>query len=204
MLTNPEPSLDLSAFWARFDATGAHATVLEIGGEPDIAARRTLLAVAALPRLPERPWTACDLSSVTFIDAAGVGALVAIDNDMRAQGLRLCLINPSPAVCRVFALVGLQQLLISAPDSGSSPDQATPPSDQGLLGTARPPPGWGRAAFVTPLAPARACPAVVRSRSRCAARRYSAVLHRRVRCQKLDHHSGSHLHTTFDESVVWP
>jgi anti-anti-sigma regulatory factor len=42
------------------------------------------------------PWTACDLSAVTFFDAIGVGALIAINYEMRAQGLRLSVRSASP------------------------------------------------------------------------------------------------------------
>ena len=51
-----------------------------------------------------------DLSELTFIDAAGLRALARADAQMRQQGRRLRLEQPSRHVRRLLDLVGLEYL----------------------------------------------------------------------------------------------
>src|SRR5690349_3159914 len=49
-----------------------------------------------------------DLRQVTFIDAAGLGFLVAVHNQRRRHGSRLLLRNAAPRVLRLLRLTGMQ------------------------------------------------------------------------------------------------
>lgn len=52
-----------------------------------------------------------DLSSVTFIDSAGLGALVGAHRRMREGGGRLRIVRPPALVARAFELTGLDGVL---------------------------------------------------------------------------------------------
>lgn len=52
-----------------------------------------------------------DLTDVTFIDSAGLGALVGAHRRMRESGGRLRIVRPSPLVARAFELTGLDEIL---------------------------------------------------------------------------------------------
>lgn len=52
-----------------------------------------------------------DLAGVTFIDAGGLGAIVALRNDLIATGRDLRLVNVQPRQAFVFHLGGLESLL---------------------------------------------------------------------------------------------
>jgi anti-sigma B factor antagonist len=55
-----------------------------------------------------------DLRGVSFLDSAGVKALLCCMRRLRAAGGRLLLIRPSQAVRKVFAALGLDSFLVSA------------------------------------------------------------------------------------------
>ena len=52
-----------------------------------------------------------DCMDVEFIDAAGVGALVRVNNELRAQGRYLRLIHPAPLLRRMLDVYDLNELL---------------------------------------------------------------------------------------------
>ena len=52
-----------------------------------------------------------DCSALEFIDAAGMGALVAAHNACDERGTMLILDDPSPLMCHVLGVVGLDALL---------------------------------------------------------------------------------------------
>lgn len=52
-----------------------------------------------------------DMSATTFCDSAGVNALIQVFRRASAVGARLVLAVASPAVYRVFELVGIDQLI---------------------------------------------------------------------------------------------
>ena len=56
-----------------------------------------------------------DCSGLRFIDAAGLGLLVQLDNECRARGATLLIINPSRCVTRLMELTGLDSLLTAVP-----------------------------------------------------------------------------------------
>lgn len=52
-----------------------------------------------------------DLSGVTFIDSAGLGALVGAHRRMREAGGRMRIVRPPALVARAFELTGLDDVL---------------------------------------------------------------------------------------------
>ena len=52
-----------------------------------------------------------DLQQITFIDSAGLGALVGAHRRMRERGGRLRIVRPPPLVARAFELTGLDEVL---------------------------------------------------------------------------------------------
>jgi len=52
-----------------------------------------------------------DLAEITFIDSAGLGALVGAHRRMRETGGRLRIVRPPPLVARAFELTGLDEVL---------------------------------------------------------------------------------------------
>ena len=52
-----------------------------------------------------------DLAEVTFIDSAGLGALVGAHRRMREEGGRLRIVRPPALVARAFELTGLDDVL---------------------------------------------------------------------------------------------
>ena len=89
-------------------ATEDAVTYLQFGEELDLATADRF-ELAGLRALAGRSDTvlAIDLSTVTFIDAAGIGSLVAINNNARLQRNAVQLIDPAPCVRRVLELTTL-------------------------------------------------------------------------------------------------
>jgi anti-anti-sigma factor len=87
------------------------AAAVVLDGEIDISAcpaiRRFLLAAIS----GEHPHLAVDMSGVTFIDAAGVGVLVAAASRARQAGGGLSLLAPSWPVRRLLAVFPLDAIL---------------------------------------------------------------------------------------------
>jgi anti-sigma B factor antagonist len=61
---------------------------------------------------------AVDMSGVTFIDASGIGVLVAAANRAREAGGSLTLLAPSPQVRRLLDVFHLDAILSAAQRSG--------------------------------------------------------------------------------------
>lgn len=85
-----------------------------ICGEIDIATTGNLRD-ALTTALTRGPHIEADLSAVTFMDASGIGVLIAAQLDATASGGSLTLRNPSRAVLRLVEILGLDEVL---PESG--------------------------------------------------------------------------------------
>jgi anti-sigma B factor antagonist len=88
-----------------------HAVALAVGGELDIAT--TGQFVLAAQHALAGCWhttLAIDMSRVTFIDAAGIGALVAIRNHARRDHNVIVVSAPSPCVMRMLTLTALADI----------------------------------------------------------------------------------------------
>jgi anti-anti-sigma factor len=95
------------AFLARADRG---TRTLRVFGELDSYSAAELLREAGDGL---RPWMniAVCLESLTFIDAAGLGALVTLREQHRLAGGSVIVINAAPPIAGVFALGGLEDLL---------------------------------------------------------------------------------------------
>ncbi len=86
-------------------------TVLEVGGEVELAnapqLRSELLGIGDV----EHPRIVVDLSQVTFIDSTGIGVLVGAIKRVRERQGELALVCPQPRVRRIFEITGLLRAL---------------------------------------------------------------------------------------------
>ena len=82
-----------------------------ISGEIDIATSRAMLD--ALATGPGPAHLEVDMSAVTFIDASGIGVLLAARQRAVDSGGSLILRAPSWAVLRVTGVLGLDELLVT-------------------------------------------------------------------------------------------
>ena len=85
--------------------------------------------LARLGPLVRRQSVTLDMSSVQRIDAAGIAALIALYAGARDAGQCFNVVNPSPHVAEILALVGLERFLVSqnvVDKSHSSPSSIAP------------------------------------------------------------------------------
>jgi anti-anti-sigma factor len=101
MDTSPRISIDIDQ---------AHREVI-VAGEVDLATRSEVTQAAAELNDAGRGDIALDLDDVTFIDAAGVGAVVEVEDAQIERGTELHVWSANAFVRRVFALCGLSSLL---------------------------------------------------------------------------------------------
>ena len=91
------------------------ATGLALAGELDLLSRGVL--GAAGQELADRcaesalSHARIDLKDLRFIDAAGLGALVALTNTLAATGTAVTMYNPSASLRRICAICELEELL---------------------------------------------------------------------------------------------
>ena len=71
------------------------------------------LAEIVADLLPAGDWDGVlDLSGLSFIDAAGLRELANIASELTARGMSLTVTGPSRRIRRVFAIAGLDALLV--------------------------------------------------------------------------------------------
>jgi len=98
-----------------FPRGDADSTVVWVRGEHDIATRASLAGTLARAAQLEDAPLLVDLSSVTFMDASTIGALVAFRNGLRSRGHALHLRAPSPRALLLLELCGLTHLIERQP-----------------------------------------------------------------------------------------
>lgn len=86
-------------------------TSIELVGECDLAARAPVQDAIGRALAPDSECLVLDLGRVSFIDASGVGIVVALARRARAQQVRLLICPGPPAVQRVFAMCQLTDAL---------------------------------------------------------------------------------------------
>jgi anti-anti-sigma factor len=94
---------------------GGHVRA-ELFGDFDM--RATFAVEPALEAALARPGLESleiDLSRLRFIDSTGIGVLLRLDGDARAQGVALSIVPAPPEVQRVFAVSGVEAALPFAP-----------------------------------------------------------------------------------------
>jgi anti-anti-sigma factor len=86
--------------------------VVDVRGEVDFprvgALQDSILAKVTAARPPR---VVIDLSLVTFMDSAGLGALVTIQQAAADYGVPVSVTNPSPFVARLMDVAGLSEAL---------------------------------------------------------------------------------------------
>ena len=86
---------------------GGDPAVVRAEGELDVAGVSPLVSVLS----DQDGEVELDCSGLSFIDAAGVGAIVRAHHACEARGTKLVLLDPSDAVVRVLRLVKLDTVL---------------------------------------------------------------------------------------------
>lgn len=89
----------------------AHTLIIEVVGRLDSDHAETLAERARAALSTGRVHLILDLSAVTFINSAGLRALVQTIKSAQASGGSLTLVNPSESVRRALELVGLDSVL---------------------------------------------------------------------------------------------
>lgn len=90
--------------------------VLAFAGELDMAA--TFKLEPQLDRLfdaPDLRHVECDLAGVTFVDSAGLGLLLALQQRARDRGIAMTIVSVSAPVRRILALSGLADVITDDP-----------------------------------------------------------------------------------------
>ncbi len=109
MTRSPSPRLQVTL------DLDAKTTVLHLAGEldaDDAPAVRTLLAEQVLSGSGS---LVVDLSGLTFIDSAGLAALIAAHKGTRSAGTSLVLAGLSAPVAKIMSVTGLDGVLTVAP-----------------------------------------------------------------------------------------
>ena len=102
----------------------ANALIVRLDGEIDLITSNTLRErlLHALWYSGDRPFV-CDLSEVTFCDAAGLAVLVAVERRARSLGRTFGLLAPTPTTARLLHLTGLDRGLTvyqAQPEEGAA------------------------------------------------------------------------------------
>ena len=100
--------------------SGSPVPTVEVAGEIDVASGPLLSEQAWLIMRAHGPHLALDLAGVTFIDCAGVSALLALCRAARTLGGSVRLAAASPCVRRLVRITGLQPVLGIVPASPRS------------------------------------------------------------------------------------
>ena len=92
--------------------------VIALEGELDLASGAELArAVASAPPRPRR--VVLDVAGLTFVDAAGLRALLRVEQELRAAGRELAVRGRSPALRRLLHLADAEDLF--PPESPPGP-----------------------------------------------------------------------------------
>jgi anti-anti-sigma factor len=105
---------------------------LSLSGELDLASAPLLRACLENQLDTGRRYTRVDLSAVTFVDLAGLTALLTAHEAYQQRHGKLVLVALSPSVQRLVSLVGAEdELLISRDRDVVDSGQAQPTADGG-------------------------------------------------------------------------
>jgi anti-anti-sigma factor len=113
----PVPRLDIETI--RPSPTQAWVGVI---GEVDLATSKQLRDTLLIVLHDRAPAVVdVDLAGVSFLDCAGIGALVAVRNVATGAGRQLRVSHPLPIVRRILELTGLLGVLTAPPDRPGQP-----------------------------------------------------------------------------------
>ncbi|MDQ1730818.1 MAG: anti-sigma factor antagonist [Pseudonocardiales bacterium] len=91
-------------------------------GELDLETRTIVLTrgTELLTALDPGSQLVIDLREVSFVDSSGLGVLVALTNNAASLGCAVIMLNPSPAVSKLFDLTGLDKAFVIERDDIAS------------------------------------------------------------------------------------
>jgi anti-sigma B factor antagonist len=92
-------------------AAGESGPVLVLSGEADITTLAQLESALSAQLAAGAGALTVDLSGLGFADSATIGALVRAARTLRSQGRRLDLASPQPALARMLALLGVDEVV---------------------------------------------------------------------------------------------
>jgi anti-sigma B factor antagonist len=114
LLMPPSASIPFDALGLRVEIRLGVPAVAEVSGDVDIATAPWLCETLLLAIQLDGPSISVDLQGVTFLDCAGVNALLATARRARLDGGHVQVTSWSAAAWRVIALLGLQDLFTGA------------------------------------------------------------------------------------------
>lgn len=88
------------------------SSAMRVEGELDLAAAPYLRAVIGDVMGAGVRQVTVDFAATRFVDSSGLGTLLWADRRLRAVGGRLIVVNAREQVVRIFALAGLDALLV--------------------------------------------------------------------------------------------
>ena len=92
------------------DREGGSRTVVRLAGEADVTTR-ALAEVLDAEAVKKPRLLLVDVSGLAFIDSAALHQIVQAHRKLRADGCRLELVGPSPAVARILQLSAIDQVI---------------------------------------------------------------------------------------------
>jgi anti-anti-sigma factor len=111
LLMPPSASASFDAPGLRVEIRPGFPTVAEVSGDVDIATAPWLRETLLLAIQRYGPAISVDLHGVTFLDCAGVNALLATARRARLEGGHAQVTRSSAPAWRIISLLGLQDLL---------------------------------------------------------------------------------------------
>jgi anti-anti-sigma factor len=118
LLMPPSASASFDALGLRVEIRLGVPAVAEVSGDVDIATAPWLRETLLLAIQWYGPAISVDLQGVTFLDCAGVNALLATERRARLEGGQAQVTRSSAPAWRVISLLGLQELLTGADNPG--------------------------------------------------------------------------------------
>ena len=118
LLTLPSASISFDALGLRVEIRLGVPVVAEVSGDVDIATAAWLRDTLLLAIQRYGPAISVDLHGVTFLDCAGVNALLATAHRARLEGGRVRVTRSSAPAWRVITLLRLQDVFTGAGNPG--------------------------------------------------------------------------------------
>ncbi|MCW2614739.1 MAG: hypothetical protein JWN08_1733 [Frankiales bacterium] len=104
-----------------------HAVVIGLSGELDAHTTGRLRSLLAEQLLAGPGNLVLDLAQLSFIDSAGLAALISADKGTRRAGMRLVLAAPGSSVRKVLGLTGIDAVLTIVDSVEQALDLLAPP-----------------------------------------------------------------------------
>lgn len=102
-------------------AAGEAGPVMALSGEADLTSAAALSEALAAQVSGGARHLTVDVAGLRFADSASVRALVLAGRTLAERGGSLVLVRPQPAVARVLALLGVDQVIAVRGGTGTEP-----------------------------------------------------------------------------------